>query len=129
MPLGNVTYRKSQCAIPAFEGLLPSPHNERVMKLLYTFGRWHGFAKMRMHTEHTVNILDNLTTQLGDDVRAFVQKTCSKIETKELAREYQARKRRQNRKRQTASTGANPELEVSPAPQTFSNLPGASGET
>lgn len=99
-----------QCAIPAFEGLLPSPHDERVTGLLFTFGRWHGFAKLRLHTDHTLKILDDLTSQLGEDMRAFLDKTCSKFETKELAREYQARKRREARKSQSkaASNAAPP---------------------
>ncbi|KAJ3530549.1 hypothetical protein NMY22_g8529 [Coprinellus aureogranulatus] len=87
-----------QCAIPAFEGLLPSPHNKRVVQLLFTFGRWHGFAKLRLHTDHTLEILDQLTSQLGEEMRSFVEKTCTKFETKELTREYQARKRREAQK-------------------------------
>ena len=52
-------------------------------------------------------MLDTLTTELGDAIRGFIEKTCSKIDTKELAREYQARKRREARqqakKKQTST--------------------------
>jgi hypothetical protein len=44
-------------------------------------------------------MLDTLTTELGDGIRVFVDKTCSKFDTKELSREYQARKRREARQR------------------------------
>ncbi|KAJ6619167.1 hypothetical protein B0H10DRAFT_1794003 [Mycena sp. CBHHK59/15] len=39
-----------QCAIPVFEGLLPEPHNNTVLNLLFTFAEWHVLAKLRMHT-------------------------------------------------------------------------------
>lgn len=87
-----------QCAIPVFEGLLPSPHNDRVMKLLYTFGRWHGFAKLQLHTDHTLEMLDNITVQLGKEMRAFVEKTCTKFDTTKLPHEYQAQQWRESRK-------------------------------
>lgn len=74
------------------------------MKLLFIFGRWHGFAKLRLHTDHTLKMLDDFTVQLGDEMRGFVDKTCAKIKTKELAREYQARKRREARKSQAKAT-------------------------
>ncbi|OBZ68473.1 hypothetical protein A0H81_11674 [Grifola frondosa] len=40
-----------QCSIPAFEGLLPEPHNKVLMDLLFVFAQWHGLAKLRMHTD------------------------------------------------------------------------------
>ena len=67
------------------------------MNLLFLFSEWNGLAKLRLHTDHTLAMLDTLTTELGDAIRGFVEKTCSKIDTKELAREYQARKRREAR--------------------------------
>lgn len=93
------------------------------MQLLFTLAEFHGLAKLRQHTDHTLAILDNLTSTLGDQLRSFVKNTCSKFDTKELAREYQARMRCQARKNQTgtvqskrrktasgkASTAQNPE--------------------
>ncbi|TEB27708.1 hypothetical protein FA13DRAFT_1634250 [Coprinellus micaceus] len=96
-----------QCSYAAFEGLLPPPHNARLMGVLFLFSEWHGLAKLRLHTNHTLAILDTLTTELGDVIRGFVEKTCSKFDTKELTREYQARKRREARqqgKKEQAST-------------------------
>ncbi|KAJ3526401.1 hypothetical protein NMY22_g10179 [Coprinellus aureogranulatus] len=94
----NLDVLSRQCAIPAFEGLLPPPHNNRVLKLLFIFAQWHGLAKLRMHTDHTLHILDTLTTDLGNTVRDFAEKTCASFQTKELKREYQARKRRESKK-------------------------------
>ncbi|RXW21632.1 hypothetical protein EST38_g4229 [Candolleomyces aberdarensis] len=70
-----------QCAIPAFEGLLPEPHGTALMKLLFVFAQWHALAKLRLHNDHTLDLLDYTTTQL--------------VATKELAKEAEARARRE----------------------------------
>ncbi|KAJ3524924.1 hypothetical protein NMY22_g10792 [Coprinellus aureogranulatus] len=106
-----------QCAIPAFEGLLPPPHNNRVLALLFTLGEWHGLAKLRQHTDHTLEMLDVLTTRMGDQLRAFVKDTCAGVDTKELPREYQARKRRETRKRQKGKASANKRRKTSSSEQ------------
>jgi hypothetical protein len=84
-----------QTAIPVFEGLFPEPHNSRILLLLFHFGHWHGLAKLRMHSDITVDILDGQTTTLGDQLRAFESKTCAAYTTQELPREARARWRRQ----------------------------------
>lgn len=90
-------WRILKCAIPVFDGLFPEPHNGVIMRLLFTCSHWHGLAKLRMHTETTVNILAETTRQLGIAFRSFVSKTCSAFTTRELDREVEARKRRQVR--------------------------------
>ncbi|KAF7985138.1 hypothetical protein HWV62_7692 [Athelia sp. TMB] len=60
--------------------------------------QWHAFAKLRMHTDHTLNIMDAETTRLGREFRAFVKNTCAAFQTKELKRETAARQRRQVKK-------------------------------
>jgi len=82
----------SQCSIPAFEGLLDEPHNACVMKLLYWTAEWHRFAKLRMHTDTTINHLDLLTKEFGQLMRQFCNSTCSQFETMELPHEVAARK-------------------------------------
>jgi hypothetical protein len=68
-----------------------------VLKLLFVAAHWHGLAKLRMHTDVTLNVLDAVTKDFGDKVRKFKQKTCSTFQTRELPRESNARIRRQNR--------------------------------
>ena len=43
-----------QCAIPAFESLLPEPHNAALLKVLYSFAQWHALAKLRLHNDFTL---------------------------------------------------------------------------
>ncbi|KAJ2911509.1 hypothetical protein MD484_g8905, partial [Candolleomyces efflorescens] len=90
-----------QCAIPVLEGLFPNQsHDDRVVELLFTMAHWHALAKLRMHTDHTLSILDALTTDLGSQLRQFVSTMCAEVETKELAREFDARTRREAKKQQ-----------------------------
>jgi hypothetical protein len=86
-----------KCAIPVFEGLLPEPHNERLMDLLFMMAYWHGMAKLRLHSEPTLETMDRLTTSLGDKFRAFEKHTCSAFVTYELKKEATARERRQSK--------------------------------
>src|SRR6267154_3915625 len=82
----------SQCSIPVFEGLLDEPYNVHIMKLLYRTAEWHGFAKLRMHTDTTINHLEMLTKEFGQLMRQFHGSTCSEFETIELPCEVTAHK-------------------------------------
>jgi hypothetical protein len=82
-----------QCAIPVFDGLLPEPHNNAILRLLFTCAHWHGLAKLRMHTSDTLNIFDDATRQIGAEFRVFKATTCPAFETRELDRERDARLR------------------------------------
>ncbi|KAJ3882463.1 hypothetical protein F5051DRAFT_494399 [Lentinula edodes] len=84
-----------QCAIPAFEGLLPGEHNTRLMKLLYRLAEWHALAKLRMHTDLTLRDLSLCTVAVGTLMREFRDKTCSQFRVVELPSEQQARSQRQ----------------------------------
>jgi hypothetical protein len=96
-----------KCVIPVFEGLLPEPHNGKIMRLLFTCAHWHGLAKLRMHTDDTLKILDETTVHIGVEFRAFTNKTCPAFKTRELHRESEARKRRQMKRTQTREEPAN----------------------
>lgn len=56
---------------------------------------WHGLAKLRMHTDLSLDLLDSLTTELGHALRKFSNEICLAFPTKELKRELDARMRRQ----------------------------------
>jgi len=69
-----------------------------VRTLLYCTAEWHAFAKLRLHTESTLNHLEKLTAELGGLMRKFRDVTKSDFATFELPRETAARKRRQGSK-------------------------------
>lgn len=95
-----------QCIIPVFDGLLPEPHNTAVLQLLSVCAEWHGLAKLRMHTDHTLELFRQTTVTLGQKFRAFVKDTCSAFNTRELQREADARARRQAKNGTTAGTNS-----------------------
>ena len=80
-----------QCCIPCFEGLLPEPHDNTILKLLYLASYWHSLAKLRLHTETTLKVLDNVTVLFARALRHFKEVTCPCFSTVETDREYNAR--------------------------------------
>lgn len=76
-----------QCAIPVFEGLLPEPHNHKVLRLLFALCHWHGLAKLQLHTDDTLDIMETMTPQLANLLWEFRSLTCSAFQMKELQRE------------------------------------------
>jgi len=56
--------------------------------------KWHALAKLRVHSESTLNHLEAQTKILGQRMRAFRDATKDAFNTVELAGEAAARKRR-----------------------------------
>lgn len=59
-----------------------------------------------MHTDETLQMLDDTTTKLGNEFRYFAYEVCRKIPTKELAAEQLARIRRELKKAETEAKKA-----------------------
>lgn len=68
------------------------------MRLLFTMAHWHGLAKLRLHTDDTLKLLDLVSTAVGKELRDFEEKVCTSYKTTELPREANARRRRQTGK-------------------------------
>jgi hypothetical protein len=67
------------------------------MKVLYWTAEWHGFSKLRMHTDATIGHLEMLTKEFGQLMRQFRDTTGSEFKTMELPHEVAASKRQQQR--------------------------------
>ena len=76
-----------------FQGLLPSSIDAELQNLLFSLARWHGLAKLRLHTSATLKHLANETTKLGEKLRAF-QDSTDEMVIYETPREFRARQRR-----------------------------------
>jgi hypothetical protein len=83
-----------QCCMPVLEGLLPEKDNNIILDLAFDIATWHAYAKLRKHTEHTINSFRSQTKELGRQLRVFLNKTCSAYNTKALPNEEAARIRR-----------------------------------
>jgi len=64
------------------------------MDLLFELATWHALAKLRIHTDKTVDLLAEATKTLTSAMRRFLQVTCKAFTTRELKREAAARGRR-----------------------------------
>ena len=62
----------------------------QVLGSLFLCAHWHGLAKLRMHTDATLNVLDSLTTKTSAAFRNFTDVVCPQFATHELAHERQA---------------------------------------
>src|ERR1700733_9308128 len=67
------------------------------MKLLYRTAEWHALAKLRMHTDATLDHLESLAKEFGRLMSQFRGLTCSQFQTAELPRELAARNRERQR--------------------------------
>ena len=65
------------------------------MKLLYRTAEWHGLAKLRMHTDSSLALLESLTTEFGLLMQNFQELTTSQFLTIVLPRERDAQQRRE----------------------------------
>ncbi|KAG9083836.1 hypothetical protein FRC06_004351 [Ceratobasidium sp. 370] len=107
-----------QCCLPVFSGLLPSTCDEPAQRLLFLFAEWHALAKLRLHTESTLAVLKRLTTQIGAEMRAFVELT-KDMDIRETPKEY-ARRKKQYESTRLRTTSAQKSKESS-KPQTKSD--------
>ncbi|KAG2336252.1 hypothetical protein BDR05DRAFT_978825 [Suillus weaverae] len=86
-----------QCAMPVFEGLFPADHDVIVQSLLYRFVHWHALAKLRVHTESMLSVLDETFKKLSHQLCKFHDFTCAAFTTTELLKERAARERKATR--------------------------------
>ena len=80
-----------------FIGLSPEPHNLIVYKLLFLLAHWHGLAKLWMHTDKTLEVLEWVLARLGSQLCTFAGETCPSFSTLELRHVAESHRRHQAR--------------------------------
>lgn len=80
--------------MPCFEGLFFESCDSPIQDLLFTLAFWHGYAKLRLHSDSSVRVLEGATSVFGTLIREFKNVVCPRYKTKLTAREQQARDRR-----------------------------------
>ena len=88
-----------------FENLIPSPHGGCILHLLYLLCHWHALAKLCIHTDDTLDILDGVTERLANQLRTFVAKTCPEFSTRELCCEAEACQQRETKEQLLKNSG------------------------
>ncbi|KAJ3768980.1 hypothetical protein FB446DRAFT_813657 [Lentinula raphanica] len=104
-PFGRNTIRRinKNVSIPVFEGLFPA-HDAEIRKLLFDLSSVHGFAKLRLHSDLSLEMLDDHITELGRSLRTFQKKVSPSYKTKELPKETSSRQRRKTANKSASST-------------------------
>ncbi|GJJ14857.1 hypothetical protein Clacol_009125 [Clathrus columnatus] len=102
------------CCMPAFQGLFGEQWDNKIQDLLFTSCCWHGIAKLRMHTEMTLELLDNLTSQLGNSLRFFENTICQHFDTFETPNEKAAQAQAQMWSAQKTGVYTNTQREIGP---------------
>ena len=98
-----------QCTIPAFDGLFPNDDDNRsISVLLFLLATWHAYAKLRLHTDTTLEMLETIGGSLCQALRHFAGVTCPQYATKELPQEANARAQIAICKKKASSTTAKP---------------------
>lgn len=72
-PTAGMLLTPDQCFIPCVELLLPPPLNSVVLDMVWDMACWHALAKLRLHTESTLQALENATTSMGRTTRRFTR--------------------------------------------------------
>lgn len=102
--------------IPVADGLLPEPYNAQLLVLLYRLAEWHALAKLRMHTEPTLQGLDKATAGIGRELRSFREWSRDSFTVKKLPKESGARRRRKQRARAPqGDSSSQPEVVIIPS--------------
>lgn len=73
-------------------------------------GCWHAYAKLRLHTERTLDSFEQLTRDLGVLFRHFSMVTCKAFKTTELPKERAARIRRTTNTPGLTASGGGPKV-------------------
>ncbi|KAL4244715.1 hypothetical protein ABKN59_010900 [Abortiporus biennis] len=79
-----------QYSLPTFDGLLGTSDDDIIQDLLFELATWHAFAKLRIHTETTLQLFESSIKALGAIVQHFMCTTCENYDTEELPRETAA---------------------------------------
>ena len=100
-----------QCIIPVFEGLFPDEHKhheKNILDTLFLLATWHAYAKLRLHTEDTLQSFEQLTAPLGEKLRLFAGNITQNFVVKELPRETAAKARRATANLKKVTKGKEP---------------------
>ena len=94
-----------------FDGLFNDEHEHDILQLLFACAHWHGLAKLHMHTDLMLVLLDEATAFLGVKFRCFVNHTCERFNTCELQHEANAHACQAAKKSSTSSALAYSQVE------------------
>ncbi|KAG6808398.1 hypothetical protein H0H92_004278 [Tricholoma furcatifolium] len=70
-----------QCAGPCFEGFFRRKIDSKIQDLLFIAAAWHASAKLRVHTDNTLDIFRGLTREFTRQIQYFATQICPHFDT------------------------------------------------
>lgn len=61
--------------------------------MIFEIQQWHALAKLRLHSDKTLDFFEDAVISLGDSLREFKRTTCQAYHTRDLPKETAARGR------------------------------------
>lgn len=90
--------------------------------LLFRLCEWHTLAKLRLHSDDSLTLLDQALDRLAGQIRKFQRVTCSTFQTKELPSEATARQWREKGHASSHKAGSAATNDGSLRPKAFNTL-------
>jgi hypothetical protein len=78
-----------------FDGLFPVEDDRSIKELIFLLVTWHGYAKLHLHTDTMLEMMETVGTALCQAIRDFATITCPQYKTRELPQETHAHTSRQ----------------------------------
>ena len=78
-----------------FEDLFPPAHDSSIQHLLFRLSEWHALAKLQMHMDDSLTLLQQSLWSLGNQLCHFQQDMCATFQTHELPMEAAQWQRRE----------------------------------
>ena len=75
--------------------MFPEEDDRSIKELLFLLVTWHAYAKLRLHTDTTLEMMKVVVTDLCQALRNFTTEICPRYTTRELPKEARARVSRQ----------------------------------
>ena len=73
-----------------------------LLRLLYKAAEWHALAKLRLHTDSTLSLLEGVTKEFGQLMQQFCDRTFNEFDTVELPHGADARNSRSSSSKKKA---------------------------
>ncbi|KAG6808360.1 hypothetical protein H0H92_004378, partial [Tricholoma furcatifolium] len=70
-----------QCAGPCFEGFFRRKIDSKIQDLLFIAAAWHASAKLRVHTDNSLDTFRGLTREFTQQLRYFATQICPHFDT------------------------------------------------
>lgn len=107
-----------QCTLPVIDNLLPESLQRTVNHLVFVANHWFSLAKLHLHSDSSLQLLQEKTASFGKVIRRYARDTAG-IDMVELPKEVAARQRRLAKATEASARGGDSVQSSSARPKPF----------